>query len=233
MNAGRDVERLIASWLVEESPGRAPDRILDGAARTIDRTKQRRFAAAWREPMSISLRGIAAAAAVVVVLVTGAAWLGRSTAAVGSPGSTETRTIQPSPSAAGPTVSSYKAARDSICTAAWPQRQALDARIGTGLTDPATPASQRAAEVAALQDEMTFERSLVVQLHSLDIPASMAVDEASWRASVSGIFPIVDQEVALIQAGKLSEAAAVDLTTNPLARASEQFDSKYGLKPCP
>ena len=32
MNAGRDVERLIADWLVEESPRRAPDQRGSGLA---------------------------------------------------------------------------------------------------------------------------------------------------------------------------------------------------------
>jgi len=238
MSAGRDVERLIANWLVEESPGRAPDRILDEAAQIINRTHQRRLLAAWREPMSLSWRGIVAVGAVLLLAVIGAGWIGRSTASVGAPPSAAPTsnlapTQSPIPSPTGPTLSSYKAARDAICTAAWPQRRALDTRIGSGLTDPGTPASKRAASLAALQDEMTFERSLVAQLHALRVPPSMAVDEATWLANVSGIFSIVDQEVALIQGGKLSEAAAVDLTTNPLARASESFETSYGLQPCP
>lgn len=84
MNAGRDVERLIAGWLTEEAPGRAPDRLLESTADVIDRTKQRRFLAAWREPMTISLRGLALAAALILVVAVGAAWVGRSTASVGN-----------------------------------------------------------------------------------------------------------------------------------------------------
>ena len=100
MKAGTDVERSIAQWLAEESPGRAPDRILTNAATTIDRTKQRRFAVAWREPVTLSMRGLVAFAAVIVIVVAGAAWLGRSTAAVGGP----VPTTSPAPASAPPTA---------------------------------------------------------------------------------------------------------------------------------
>jgi hypothetical protein len=139
-----------------------------------------------------------------------------------------------SPRPAAVTLTTYRTARDAICTAAWPQRQAFDARIGEGLTDPATKPADRAAKVVALQEEMAFERGLYNQLLGLDAPAELKSDLAAWSANVDGIFAIVvDQEIPLIQDGKYSEAAAVDLTTNPLARASEAFEKKYQLKPCP
>lgn len=75
MNAGPDVERLISGWLLEEAPGRAPDRILEAAGRTIDRTHQRRFVAGWR-PRTMFER--LAAAAVSAVLAIGAITLGAS-----------------------------------------------------------------------------------------------------------------------------------------------------------
>jgi hypothetical protein len=68
MNAGPDVERLITGWLHNEAPKRAPDRILVDARTVIDRTRQRRFVAGWREPM-FSMRGLAATAVVVAVAV--------------------------------------------------------------------------------------------------------------------------------------------------------------------
>jgi hypothetical protein len=226
MNAGRDVERLIATWLVEESPGRAPDRILANAAGTIDRTRQRRFLAAWREPVSIGLRGFAAMAAVLILALIGAAWIGRSTASVGT---------QPSPAAtpAGVTLAEYRAARDTICDAAWPQRQAFDARIGDGLTDPATPPAERATKLAALAEEMTFERNLANQVHGLAIPAALHTDEAVWWSTVDPALAIIEQEIALIQQGKFSEADAVDQAIVPLSSAAEAYKAKYNLKPCP
>jgi hypothetical protein len=69
MNAGHDVERLVSDWLLDEAPGRAPDRILESTATVIDRTKQRRFGAAWREPSSVAMRGLALSAAIGVGVV--------------------------------------------------------------------------------------------------------------------------------------------------------------------
>jgi len=232
VNAGRDVERLISTWLVEESPGRAPDRILANAAGTIDRTRQRRFLAAWREPVSIGLRGFAAMAAVLILAVAGAAWIGRSTASSGT-APNQTPTPSPASTAAGVTLAEYRTARDAICDAAWPQRQSLDARIGDGLTDPATPAAERATKLAALADEITFERNLANQLHGLAIPAALHTDEAVWWSTVDPAFAMIEQEIALIQQGKFSEADAVDQAITPLSSAAEAYESKYDLKPCP
>ena len=94
MNAGRDVERLIADWFVEEAVLRAPDRVLDDAGRVVDRTKQRRLGAAWRAiPMSAPLR-LAAAAAIGVLAVGGALFLiGRASGPnIGPPGPSPTPT---------------------------------------------------------------------------------------------------------------------------------------------
>ncbi len=100
MNAGRDVERLIAGWLVEEAPGRAPDRILAAAGTTIDHTKQRRSAVVWRHSVTFTLR-TAALAAVIVLVVGGSVYLiGRGPGGVGS-GSTWPTATQPTRS---PTV---------------------------------------------------------------------------------------------------------------------------------
>jgi hypothetical protein len=95
MNAGPDVERLISDWLAEEAPERAPDRILGAASTSIERTKQRRFGAAWREPMMLSTSRLVVAAAVVIAAVVGAGWIGRSSAAVGT---TATTPVPPAPS---------------------------------------------------------------------------------------------------------------------------------------
>ena len=97
MNAGPDVERQISDWLIEDAPAHAPDRILDEAARTIDRTKQRRLGAAWREPMNISLGRLAAAAAVVLAAIVGAGLLGRASASVAAPATPTSAVGSPSP----------------------------------------------------------------------------------------------------------------------------------------
>ena len=82
MNAGPDVERLIAGWLQEEAPGRAPDRILELAGRTIDRTNQRRLAA-WRPATMFDRLAVAGVSAVLAigVLALGASLLRTSESA--------------------------------------------------------------------------------------------------------------------------------------------------------
>jgi hypothetical protein len=106
MNAGPDVERLIAGWLVEEAPGRAPDRILESAGRVIDRTHQRRFGVAWRESMT-GIRGLAAAAVLGAIVVAGAYYLvgpslGPSGQPTPSPSAQPTPSAVPTPEMAGP-----------------------------------------------------------------------------------------------------------------------------------
>jgi hypothetical protein len=68
MSAGRDVERLIALWLVEEAADGAPDRVLDSTRERLDHTRQRPRAA-WRPSMNPSLVRLTAVSAVVVVAV--------------------------------------------------------------------------------------------------------------------------------------------------------------------
>jgi hypothetical protein len=90
MNAGRDVERLIANWLVEESPGRAPDRVLDAAGMVVDRTQQRHPAAqwdlriSWRLPIMNPLLRLAGAA-IIAVLAVGVAVFGLRPVSTGGP----------------------------------------------------------------------------------------------------------------------------------------------------
>jgi hypothetical protein len=73
MNAGRDVERLIADWLAEEAPGRAPDRVLAATRPLIDRTRQRHHAAVrdlripWRPRTMFDRLAVTAVVAVLAV----------------------------------------------------------------------------------------------------------------------------------------------------------------------
>ena len=114
MNAGHDVERLIAGWLAEEAPGRAPDRILSSAGRVIDGTRQRRFVAAWRDSTLFTTRGLVAAAVMGLVLVGGVLFylkgvpsgnVGASPSPSTSASPTPAPSPSPSPSASeGPTL---------------------------------------------------------------------------------------------------------------------------------
>jgi hypothetical protein len=143
MNAGPDIERLITSWLIEESPGRAPDRILEAAGRVIDRTHQRRFVAAWREPMHLTIRGFMVAAAIGAVFIGGTLLLlpGAPSSNVGGPPivsqapASPTPSPSPSPSASGPLTACGLLTSDEVETyAAAGSLGARPSASGTGVS---------------------------------------------------------------------------------------------------
>ena len=100
MNAGPDVERLIADWLHEEAPGRAPDRVLEAAGRSIDRMHKRRSIAEWRLPQMNRFGLAIAAIATVVAVVVGGSYLFGSGP---GPGASQTPSAEPSQTPIGPT----------------------------------------------------------------------------------------------------------------------------------
>jgi hypothetical protein len=231
MNAGPDVERSIAQWLAEESPGRAPDRILTNAASTIVRTKQRRFLAAWREPMNISLRGIAVAAAVVVVLMAGAAWLGRSTATTGAPGATSAPAPSPAASPVGATIESYRAARDAVCTPLVAQLIALNDAAAS--LRPITTPSDIPAMITNLQQIVALGATEVQQLGALQAPPNMAAEQAADVTRHGDSLALLREAITKLQAGDATAADGLENATEPLSRLEEAFAGKYGLGDCP
>jgi hypothetical protein len=230
MNAGPDVERLIATWLVEESPGRAPDRILANAARTIDRTRQRRFLAAWREPVSIGLRGFAAMAAVLILALIGAAWIGRSTASVGT-SSAQSPASSPAPTQAGVTFAAYKAARDAICTPAIAQVIALNQQAAE--LHPDTTPSDIPKLAANLQQIIAIGTAATDQIAALEPPASMAAEHQADVYRHRDAIVLLGEAVDQLNAANLTTANAMSDATEPLSRIEEQYEQKYGFAGCP
>jgi hypothetical protein len=219
MNAGRDVERLIATWLVEESPGRAPDRILANAAGTIDRTRQRRFLAAWREPVSIGLRGFAAMAAILILALIGAAWIGRSTASVGT-GPSQTPAISPATDSGGQ-LQAYRAAYAAVCAS---------------VSLPPDPGPSPAPEkmVAFLQATIAMGNDEAARLEALQPPPDLVKDHLANIQTLKDVLALLNHMIDLIEANKLDEVATVDEATGPLNSFREQFAAKYGLSTaCP
>lgn len=103
MNAGRDVERLIATWLAEEAPVSSPDSILVAAHRAIERTHQRRaVGASWR-PVQMNCFALGAAAVVSVMLIGGAVLLLKPTkGTIGGPSPAPSTLATPAPSVLPP-----------------------------------------------------------------------------------------------------------------------------------
>jgi hypothetical protein len=230
MNAGRDVEHLISSWLRDEAPERAPDRILDSAGRTVDRTKQRRVGAAWKEPTMTSSARLLAAAAVLIIAVAGAAWIGRSTAGVGGP-SPSTSPTAATPTATIVTLESYRAARDAYCTPANARLIALNQQ-GDKL-DPAASVTDRVAMIGVLQQIIALGADEVAHLAAIPAPAALADEHATDVVHHRDSGAVLSEALRLLQANKVTESNAVADATGPLSALEEAFEAKYELAGCP
>jgi hypothetical protein len=229
MNAGRDVERLIADWLVEEAPTGAPDRILPAAGRTIDSTRQRRFGAAWREPMVVSTSRLVLAAAVVLAAVVGAGLIGRSTATSGRQPSTGP--IVSSPEASGAAdLEAYRTARNGICSAAMSVLTSADV---AGLFDPGVSAERRSAlnaTAARVGNEVAKLPDLLAVLVPPPDLATQHQADVSRQRDVAALFEL---QVQLLGQRKLAEAQAVDTSANVVNELRSTYETRYGLTPCP
>ena len=242
MNAGRDVERLIADWFVEEAVPRAPDRVLEATGRIVTRTKQRRFGVAWREPMVITTTRLVAAAAIFIAAVVGAGWLGRQTADTGQPNPTPLASSPAVQQSATPTASpdalaelqQYRAARDAVCTAAAGERiPHIELTDPARLYDPSLSAADRGLAIVALNDIADRGDRVAAQLAAIQAPASLAAEHAQNVARAQDLVALIRHEIELLAAGKFDEGRVVDESTGSVAALAEQFEAKYALAPCP
>ena len=113
MTDDRSLERAARSWL-EDGPTRAPDHAVEAALLRIQLTTQERdWHVPWRtRPMTQTLRLLAGAAAIALVVVGGGVWLirpssgsdfgGQPSAPLTSPSPSPSPTPTASPSASGP-----------------------------------------------------------------------------------------------------------------------------------
>lgn len=242
MNAVHDVERLIADWLVEEAPAHALDRILGQAASVIDRTRQRRFLAAWRETMGINKLQLLAGAAVLIVALLGAGFVGRATGPsgnVGAPGQqTQTTTPLGSPSGAasapatGVTIQAYRAARNAVCSRYVRQAEPLSAQFD-GLYDAATSDTERSAKRAALDDLTALYDAMAIELLAVEAPSNLQAEHAANVAGFQDIRAILVQVSDLIGQGKLAEASALDQATDRIGSRVAAFERQQFVTACP
>lgn len=234
MNAGRDVERLIASWLVEEAPGRAPDRILDAAGRVIDRTNQRRIVAEWREPMYVTMRGLLAAAVIGAVLVGGAIFFLRGAPATDVGASpTPSLTASATPDAASE-LAAYRVARNAICEAAAALPPVPNAELWEFDTvyDPNRSAEDRAASIVvggAIADRW---EAWVDQLDALTAPPQVAAEHIAYVAHYRDFIQLIRSELVYLADNRVAEAKALDGALAPVGDDLQEFERKYQLSPC-
>lgn len=229
MSAGRDVERQISAWLTDEASDRPRDRVLVAVREAVDRMPQRRFPAAWREPVYLSPFRMAAVAAALAVSLVGAAYLGRATAPGGAAAQPSS---SPSSSAAVVTLDDYRAGRDAICRKYGPETNPLKDRLG-GIYDPETRASDRADAITALTQIVTNGDDATADIAHLSVPPEMAVDAALALDRMRQQSTLLHQELALLAEGDLAGAESLDLATDPLSRQIADFERKYEIAPCP
>ena len=232
MNAGRDVERLIAGWLEEEAQAGAPVRVLDSIRLSIDRTRQRRWIAAWREPVFCSPLRLAGLAAVVAIALVGGAYIGRATAPGGVGG-------QPNPAAtaspsddASPAVDAFRATRNAICARYGTEIGPLNEEF-RDLYDPDLTAGERAPKVAALETFIQQYERMIDELAALEPPAILARDHSMNIAKFEDLASMVNAILARVADGDLVGAEGIDLATEGVAADIEQFESRNVLEPCP
>lgn len=191
--------------------------------------------------MIISMGRLVAAAAIFLVAVVGAGLVGRASAPAGggdvrpspipSPSASPSPIPSPSPST-GPTVASYRTAHNAMCATARATSPNLNNQL-EGIYDPKLTKAQRAAKIAVLQQIVDFGESLRSQTAAIPAPPEMKSDIAAVLARSEDNQAILEQEIGLLKAGKLSEAQQVDILTDPINRMAEQFEQKYNLDPCP
>jgi hypothetical protein len=228
MNAGRDVERQISAWLTEEASDRSRDRVLIAVHQAVERMPQRRFGAAWREPMYFSPARLAVMAAALVVAVVGGALIGRMTAPGGSGGPA------PATNAPGPSedaLLAYRADRDAICNEYYAAAAPLKDEI-RDMYDQELTEAELAPKVDALEEIRALLGTMTDELASLDAPDALALEHAVAVSRSRDINGLIDEVLALIAEGDMAGAAAVDASTDSLARSIEAFENSNGLAPC-
>jgi hypothetical protein len=230
MNAGRDVERLIAHWLAEEADVRAPDRVLESTRRTIDRTLQRRWVAAWRESVTLTMTKTAALAAGLVLALAGAAWLGRATAPVG--GATAAPTTTPSGSTAAVTLEAYREAHDAICVRYRGAVNPLKPWL-TDMYDPGLSESERADRAEMLGTVADQFDGLAMELGAMDVPAELARGHDAQVSDWQSIARLLHQALARLEEGDLAGAQALDAATDSYSGGIVDFETRYDLLHCP
>jgi hypothetical protein len=231
MNAGRDVERLIADWLAEEAAVRSPDRVLVEARRTVLTTGQRRLAARWREPVYLSPFRLATMAAALVVAVVGGAWVGRATAPGGVGGAVTTPAPTESTAPAGLSLEAYRSAHNALCQTYAAQLAPLNAKLKR-IYDPTLPAADRAIEVQALINIVALTEAFADEIGKLQPPPSIAVDQTVYVSNYQHIAALIRLEFPLIERGDYAGAEALDQATGGFREIGE-FEQSNGLTACP
>jgi hypothetical protein len=180
--------------------------------------------------MILSTGRLLAAAAVILVAVAAAGWIGRTTAAVGD-------TPRPAPTAgasasAAPTLESYRQARNVICNAASARLNPLKSRF-LGIWNGSITPAQRADWVAGLTTFTHGYEQLATDLDGLAPPPDLAAGHAANVSGLRDLTSLIQSVAADLAAGKDAQAQGVDQAINPLGARGATWETSLNLAPCP
>jgi hypothetical protein len=117
----------------------------------------------------------------------------------------------------------YRQARNAVCADL----------LQASMPPEADAATDPAGAVAMLEAFISRANEEIGRLSALTVPASLRADEIASIDLIRATLPLLQQEIDLINQGKIQEAAAVDEQTAPLSERFQQFEQKYGLAACP
>ncbi len=232
MSEDKRFERGARTWL-EDGPTRAPERAIEEALSQIESTPQERdLRVPWRMPvMSVPIR--LAAVALLVALAAGGTYLVAGALPDTSPSVTPVPALaSPSPNATADSMAAYRAARNDICNAAMIAKKPIADRYAQ-VTDPAASETERAAALVALKEFVVLADRTAGQLASIDVPPEFVAEHATNLAQFQDVITLIREVVALLEAGNLADAGAVDRATDSIGGQISEWESRNRLFPCP
>ena len=164
-----------------------------------------------------------AALAIVVAAIGGAIYVLRPPTGVGPPITTPPASPSPMPPSTDglSQLQAYRSAFAAVCAS---------------ITRPPEPgpSASPAQLVAFLQATIAMGNDEVARFEALQAPPAIVTDHLANIQTLKDVLALLNHEIDLIEANKLSEVATVDEATGPLNNFREQFAAKYGLSTaCP
>jgi hypothetical protein len=232
MSEDKRYERDARAWL-DEGPTRAPERVVSEALSQIESTPQERdLRVPWRMPvMSVPVRF--AAVALLVALAAGGTFFVAGALPETSPTVTPVPAVaSPAPDASADAMALYRFARNDICNAAMIAKEPLAERYAK-VTDPAASETERAAALEALKEFVVLADGVADQLAAVDVPSEFVAEHATNLAQFRDLTTLIREVVALLEAGNLADAGAVDRATDLIGGQITEWETRNRLFPCP
>jgi hypothetical protein len=242
MTDERSFERTAQAWL-EPGANQAPDRAIQAVLLAIETTPQERdLHIPWRFPtMNTPLRVGMAAVIGLLLLGAGIYIFGGSGQMIGGQSAATPTPTATSVPTASPNLITYKSARNAICLVSWEVlngtgdgTSGLNPQID-GITDPTISDAARARKIAVLRRIRNTISQQLTDFVGLAVPAdppALAADHASAINDQRQVLRLMDQILAALAEGRLTDAQTLDTETGVPNGRIEAFEAKYGLYHC-